>query len=49
MVVCRVAQKASVQYHEYIDRKKENAFLHLCRSVIPYPIVTKFATEVLAS
>ena len=34
---------------EYINRKKENAISHLCSSVIPYPIGTKFAREVLAS
>ena len=34
---------------EYINRKKETQFSHLCSSVIPYPIGTKFATEVPAS
>ena len=34
---------------EYINRKKETQFSHLCSSVIPYPIGTKFAREVPAS
>ena len=34
---------------EYINRRKKTQFSHLCSSVIPYPIGTKFAREVPAS
>ena len=47
-VVCRVAKKASTPHHEYIDRKKKKGFSHICSSVIPHPIGTKFGTEVPA-
>ena len=45
--MCRAAQEADAPHREYIDRK--TSFSHLCISVIPYPIGTKFATELPAS
>ena len=48
-VVCCAAQKAGEPHREYIYRKKENVISHLCISVIPYSIGTKFATELSAS
>ena len=44
-IVCCAAQEAGTPHHGYIDRKKENVISHLCISVIPYLIETKFATE----
>ena len=42
--VCRVVLEAGVPHHEYIDKKKENVFLHLrsliqirCRNAPPPP------------
>ena len=46
--MCRAAQEAGVPHREYINRKKTQ-FSHLCSSVIPYSIGTKFATDVPAS
>ena len=45
-VVCRAAQEAGAPHREYITGRKKTQFSHLCSSVIPYPIGTKFATEV---
>ena len=39
--MCRAAKEAGAPHHGYIDRKK-TSFPHLCISVIPYPIGTKF-------
>ena len=47
--MCRAVQEAGAPHHEYIDRKKKTSFSHLCISVIPYTIGTKFATELSAS
>ena len=47
-VVCCAAQEADAPHCEYINRKEVNAISHLCSSVIPYPIETKVATELLA-
>ena len=48
-VVCRAAQEASVPPVSILTGRKKTQFSHLCSSVIPYPIGTKFATEVPAS
>ena len=48
-VVCRSAQESGAPYREYINRRKKTHFSHLCRSVIPNPIGTKFARGVPAS
>ena len=47
-VVCRAVYEAGAPHREYIDRKK-TPFSHLCISVIPYSIETKFATALPAS
>ena len=49
MVVCRAAQEAGVPPVSILTGRKKSQFSHLCSSVIPYPIGTKFAREVLAS
>ena len=43
--MCHAAQEAGAPHREYINRKKENTIF---TPVIPYPIGTKFATEVPA-
>ena len=48
-VVCRAAQEAGVPPVSIITGRKKTQFSHLCSSVIPYPIGTKFAKEVPAS
>ena len=48
-VVCRTAQKAGVPPVSILTGRKKTQFSHLCSSVIPYPIGTKFAREVPAS
>ena len=48
-VVCRAAQEAGVPPVSILTGKKKTQFSHLCSSVIPYPIGTKFAREVPAS
>ena len=48
-VVCRAAQEAGVPPVSILTGRKKMQFSHLCSSVIPYPIGTKFATDVPAS
>ena len=48
-VVCCAAQEAGVPPVSILTGRKKMQFSHLCSSVIPYPIGTKFATEVPAS
>ena len=48
-VVCRAAQEAGVPPVSILTGRKKTQFSHLCSSVIPYPIRTKFATDVPAS
>ena len=48
-VVCRAAQEAGVPPKSILTGRKKTQFSHLCSSVIPYPIGTKFAREVPAS
>ena len=36
-VVCRAAKKVSASHREYIDRKKENSFFHMC--IAPWPLL----------
>ena len=48
-VVCRAAQEAAVPPMSILTGRKKMQFSHLCSSVIPYPIGTKFAREVPAS
>ena len=48
-VVCRAAQEAGVPPVSILTGRKKTQFSHLCSSVIPYPIGTKFAREVPAS
>ena len=48
-VVCRAAQEAGVPPVSILTGRKKTKFSHLCSSVIPYPIGTKFAREVPAS
>ena len=48
-VVCRAAQEAGVPPVSILIGRKKTQFSHLCSSVIPYPIGTKFAREVPAS
>ena len=48
-VVCRAAQEAGVPPMSILTGRKKMQFSHLCSSVIPYPIGTKFATDVSAS
>ena len=48
-VVCRAAQESGVPPVSILTGRKKTQFSHLCSSVIPYPIVTKFAREVPAS
>ena len=43
------AQEAGVPPVSILTGTKKMQFSHLCSSVIPYPIGTKFATGVLAS
>ena len=47
-VVCRAAQEAGVPPVSILTGRKKTQFSHLCSSVIPYPIGTKFAREVPA-
>ena len=47
--MCRAAQEAGVPPVSILKRRKKTQFSHLCSSVIPYPIGTKFAREVPAS
>ena len=47
--MCRAAQEAGVPPVSILTGRKKTQFSHLCSSVIPYPIGTKFAREVLAS
>ena len=49
MVVCRAAQEAGVPPVSILTGRKKTQFSHLCSSVIPYLIGTKFAREVPAS
>ena len=49
MVVCRAAQEASLPPVSILTGRKKMQFSHICSSVIPYPIGTKFATDVPAS
>ena len=48
-VVCRAAQEAGVPPVSILTGRKKTQFSHLCSSVIPYLIGTKFAREVPAS
>ena len=48
-VVCCAAQEAGVPPVSILTGRKKTQFSHLCSSVIPYPIGTKFAREVPAS
>ena len=48
-VACRAAQEAGVPPVSILTGRKKTQFSHLCSSVIPYPIGTKFATDVPAS
>ena len=47
--MCRAAQEAGVPPVSILTGRKKMQFSHLCSSVIPYPIGTKSAREVLAS
>ena len=47
--MCRAAQEAGVPLVSILTGRKKMQFSHLCSSVIPYPIGTKFAREVPAS
>ena len=47
--MCRAAQEAGVPPVSILTGRKKTQFSHLCSSVIPYPIGTKFAREVSAS
>ena len=47
--MCRAAQEAGVPPVSILTGRKKTQFSHLCISVIPYPIGTKFAREVPAS
>ena len=47
--MCRAAQEAGVPPVSILTGSKKTQFAHLCSSVIPYPIGTKFAREVPAS
>ena len=47
--MCRAAQEAGVPPVSILTERKKTHFSHLCSSVIPYPIGTKFAREVPAS
>ena len=46
--MCRAAQEAGVPPVSILTGRKKTQFSHLCSSVIPYPIGTKFAREVPA-
>ena len=48
-VVCCAAQEAGMPPVSILTGRKKTQFSHLCSSVIPYPIGTKFAREVPAS
>ena len=48
-VVCRAAQEVGVPPMSILTGRKKTQFSHLCSSVIPYLIGTKFAREVPAS
>ena len=47
--MCRAAQEAGVPPVSILTGRKKTQFSHLCSSVIPYRIGTKFAREVPAS
>ena len=47
--MCCAAQEAGVPPVSILTGRKKTQFSHLCSSVIPYPIGTKFAREVPAS
>ena len=47
--MCLAAQEAGVPPVSILTGRKKTQFSHLCSSVIPYPIGTKFAREVPAS
>ena len=47
--MCRAAQEAGVPPVSILTKRKKTQFSHLCSSVIPYPIGTKFARDVPAS
>ena len=47
--MCRAAQEAGVPPVSILTERKKTQYSHLCSSVIPYPIGTKFAREVPAS
>ena len=47
--MCRAAKEAGVPPVSILTGRKKTQFSHLCSSVIPYPIGTKFAREVSAS
>ena len=47
--MCRAAQEAGVPPVSILTGRKKTRFSHLCSSVIPYPIGTKFVREVPAS
>ena len=49
MMVCHAAQEAGAHTVGILTGRKKTSFSHFCISVIPYPIGTKFATELLAS
>ena len=47
--MCRAAQEAGMPPVSILTGRKKTPFSHLCSSVIPYPIGTKFARDVPAS
>ena len=47
--MCRAAQEAGAPPVSILTGRKKTQFSHLCSSVIPYPIGTKFARGVPAS
>ena len=47
--MCHAAQEAGVPPVSILTGRKKTQFSHLCSSVIPYPIGTKFAREMPAS
>ena len=47
--MCRAAQEAGVPPVSILTGRKKTQFSHLCSSVIPYPIGTKFARKVPTS
>ena len=47
--MCCAAQEAGTRTVGILTGRKKTSFSHFCISVIPYPIGTKFATELSAS